>query len=234
MHDKRHERALTALLTHLAREDERAGGLPADLEGRVLAAFDTPDTPAAGAPQARARVMTQPARLGGLRLDRLPVWRAPRRRRVGGMMAAGAAAALVLLVATLPRQPDPPAGPEQRPAPAEGEPAAPAAAAGMVATPRASVPAAPARGRRTGRPAPVEERSTEVVSFVPLVPIAEEELSGSFSLVRVELPAAALIDLGVALERGRSAQPVQAEVLLGEDGLARAIRVTGHPSWRVQ
>jgi hypothetical protein len=225
MHDKRHERALTALLTHLAREDERAGGLPADLEGRVLAAFDTPDTPAAGAPQARARVMTQPARLGGLRLDRLPVWRAPRRRRVGGMMAAGAAAALVLLVATLPRQPDPPAGPEQRPAPAEGEPAAPAAAAGMVATPRASVPAAPA---------PVEERSTEVVSFVPLVPIAEEELSGSFSLVRVELPAAALIDLGVALERGRSAQPVQAEVLLGEDGLARAIRVTGHPSWRVQ
>jgi hypothetical protein len=48
----------------------------------------------------------------------------------------------------------------------------------------------------------------DIVSFVPLVPMTADELSGSFSIARVQI--------------GQT----QADVLLGEDGMARAIRVS--------
>ena len=56
----------------------------------------------------------------------------------------------------------------------------------------------------------------EVVSFVPIVPMTADELSGSFSIARVQIG-------------GRPA-----DVLLGEDGMARAIRVStdGSAPWR--
>jgi hypothetical protein len=52
----------------------------------------------------------------------------------------------------------------------------------------------------------------EIVSFVPLVPMTADELSGSFSIARVQI--------------GQT----EADVLLGEDGMARAIRVSTHES----
>jgi hypothetical protein len=43
-------------------------------------------------------------------------------------------------------------------------------------------------------------------------------------IVRIEVPAAELVKLGVPLTDTTLTQPVQADLLLGQDGLARAIR----------
>jgi hypothetical protein len=68
---------------------------------------------------------------------------------------------------------------------------------------------------------------------VPLLPFTEQELTGSFQIVRVHMPSASLGALRPPL-----AQPhdiVEADVLLGEDGRARAIRLNTNGSiypWR--
>jgi len=71
---------------------------------------------------------------------------------------------------------------------------------------------------------------------VPLVPMAVDELSGSFQIVRVQMPRAALRALAASVDAGRADDPVQADLLLGEDGMARAIRVSakGRVPWRSQ
>jgi hypothetical protein len=66
--------------------------------------------------------------------------------------------------------------------------------------------------------------------------MVEQELTGPFQLVRVQLSRAAFADFGVPFDVNRLADPVEADVLLGEDGVARAIRFTsdstsGYP-WR--
>jgi hypothetical protein len=43
-------------------------------------------------------------------------------------------------------------------------------------------------------------------------------------LVRIELPAGAALALGLPIDEDRLGGSVSAEVLVGEDGLARAIR----------
>ncbi len=63
--------------------------------------------------------------------------------------------------------------------------------------------------------APLPRLERDVLDFVPLVPMGEHELSGAFQIVRVQLA-------------GGADGPVQADVLLGEDGVARAIRVATH------
>jgi hypothetical protein len=60
--------------------------------------------------------------------------------------------------------------------------------------------------------------------FVPLMPITEQELTGSFQIVRVQMPRASLGRLRSPLERPD--ELVEADVLLGADGMARAIRVS--------
>jgi hypothetical protein len=71
------------------------------------------------------------------------------------------------------------------------------------------------------------------IEFVPLMPITDLELTGSFQIVRVQMPSASL---GVL--RPPLAQPneiIEADVLLGEDGRARAIRLNTNGSiypWR--
>lgn len=74
-----------------------------------------------------------------------------------------------------------------------------------------------------GASKPAEAES--VTEFIPLVadaPAAQPLESGQ--LVRVRLPRAALASLGLPLNAERSNEPVKADVLLGGDGLARAIR----------
>jgi hypothetical protein len=69
--------------------------------------------------------------------------------------------------------------------------------------------------------------------FLPLMPITEEELTGSFQIVRVQMPRSALGALRSPLEQPN--ELVEADVLLGEDGMARAIRVSTSGSvypWR--
>ena len=71
--------------------------------------------------------------------------------------------------------------------------------------------------------------------FVPLLPLTEQELTGSFQLVRVQMPRASLGTLRSPLERPD--ELVEADVLLGADGMARAIRVSTSGSvypWRTR
>jgi hypothetical protein len=66
----------------------------------------------------------------------------------------------------------------------------------------------------------------DIVSFLPLGPDVERELSGSFQLARVRVSRDVLADLGLLVDGHRGGEPVQADVVFGEDGLARAIRLT--------
>lgn len=82
---------------------------------------------------------------------------------------------------------------------------------------------------------PVDESflAQSPIEFVPLMPLSEHELAGSFQIVRVQMPRASLGALTSPFEH--PSEFVEADVLLGEDGMARAIRVStnesGYP-WR--
>jgi hypothetical protein len=60
--------------------------------------------------------------------------------------------------------------------------------------------------------------------FIPLTYGAGLSGTDGGHVVRVELPRTALAQFGLPVNAERSAEPVMADVLLGEDGLARAIR----------
>ena len=69
--------------------------------------------------------------------------------------------------------------------------------------------------------------------FVPLMPITAQELTGSFQIVRVQMPNASLGALRSPLEQPN--ELIEADVLLGEDGMARGIRLAASGSaypWR--
>lgn len=81
-----------------------------------------------------------------------------------------------------------------------------------------------ARIRRPQRAAAVERPGEVVTDFFPL-PYAEtlSPLEPGY-VVRVKLPRSALSSLGLSVNEERAAEPVRADVVLGQDGLARAIR----------
>jgi hypothetical protein len=60
--------------------------------------------------------------------------------------------------------------------------------------------------------------------FIPLTYGASLDGTDGGHVVRVELPRTAMAQFGLPVNAERSAEPVKADVLLGEDGLARAIR----------
>jgi hypothetical protein len=71
------------------------------------------------------------------------------------------------------------------------------------------------------------------IEFVPLLPMTDQELRGSFQIVRVQMPNASLGPLRSPLQSPNDL--VEADVLLGEDGRARAIRLNTNGSvypWR--
>jgi hypothetical protein len=76
--------------------------------------------------------------------------------------------------------------------------------------------------RRVVRPTPTTIEAP--APFYPLVAEGEMTPLESGRIVRAEVPAATLINLGVPLPETALTQPVQAELILGQDGLARAIR----------
>lgn len=70
-------------------------------------------------------------------------------------------------------------------------------------------------------PADAGEITTE---FIPLVQVGGFAQSEGTHLVRVELPRSALSSFGIPVNAEQSGGRVKADVLLGEDGTARAIR----------
>jgi hypothetical protein len=209
MADSHEEQLLNDLLRGIAREDARLDA--PDLESRVLAAVS----------QGEAR--------------RKPVttyW-----------VIAAALLAVVLVPAFFRTQPVPSSetvSPQAKAAdtttPEKSE--EPRTTVKRAITPRAvradrrqpTVTAQPARSESPVTQAPVAHSPDE---FLPLMPITAQELTGSFQIVRVQMPRASLGALRSPLEQPN--ELVEADVLLGEDGMARAIRVSAgssfHP-WR--
>ena len=60
--------------------------------------------------------------------------------------------------------------------------------------------------------------------FIPLPNAAQISPNEDVNIVRVELPRSAMIELGYEVSPDRASEPVEAEVVLGADGLARAVR----------
>jgi hypothetical protein len=66
---------------------------------------------------------------------------------------------------------------------------------------------------------------TDVVTqFFPLREGEDLNTLESLRLVRVELPGSALSEVGLPVDPETTNEPVKADVVLGQDGLARAIR----------
>jgi hypothetical protein len=71
----------------------------------------------------------------------------------------------------------------------------------------------------------IAEKANEVATrFYPLVEEGEMAPLESGVIVRVEAPASTLISFGLPVTAENINRPIQADLLLGQDGLARAIR----------
>ena len=90
----------------------------------------------------------------------------------------------------------------------------------------------PANSHRSAkRTKPVESvaatpiAETEVATdFMPIGYVSSASLQDGGSVVRVELPRSTIISMGFAVNMDRYGERVKADVLMGADGLARAIR----------
>lgn len=76
---------------------------------------------------------------------------------------------------------------------------------------------------------PIRPPLVEELPFYSLVTEGEMVPLESGRIVRIEVPPATLVNLGVPLTDTTLTQPVQADLLLGQDGLARAIRLLPYP-----
>lgn len=86
---------------------------------------------------------------------------------------------------------------------------------------RASAQPAPTRARR---PAAPRQSPGEVISdFIPLTYVADVAAVGGH-LIRIEVTPSTLASLGFPLPSASNKEWVKADVMLGDDGLARAIR----------
>ncbi len=131
------------------------------------------------------------------------------RRRGGRRVWPWAAVAAALVVAIfLWKSGHPPQAPAQLPPPAVTRTVIPVPAEPVVV-----------KLRRRSVPAPHREAVTD---FFPLIDVAPPFERGA--LVRVNLPAAALRTVGVPVAEDHLADRVQADVLVSEEGLPRAIR----------
>lgn len=94
------------------------------------------------------------------------------------------------------------------------------------ATPRVRAVNASIGGARDARARPSgEARAQEIATeFIPLMQGAPYQPADGSHLVRVELPRSALASFGLPVGAESPGGRVKADVLLGEDGIARAIR----------
>ena len=80
------------------------------------------------------------------------------------------------------------------------------------------------RTKRPPRTVDTGATSEIATDFIPLVQGDSLNLMESGHLVRVELPRSALVSFGLPMNMERADQRVKADVVVGNDGLARAIR----------
>ncbi|MGA2713206.1 MAG: hypothetical protein ABSG41_08860 [Bryobacteraceae bacterium] len=97
-----------------------------------------------------------------------------------------------------------------------------------IEIPKASEhPVRPAISKRVRKPTQVKEQTAQevVTDFFPLMDPAPP--FGRGEILRVELPATAMQAVGLPVGDDHLADRVQADVLVGEEGLPRAIRFVG-------
>ena len=71
----------------------------------------------------------------------------------------------------------------------------------------------------------LESRSSEVATdFLPLTFVEDSSAPQSGHVVRMKVPRSALIAFGVPMNMERAGELITADVVIGDDGLARAIR----------
>lgn len=92
------------------------------------------------------------------------------------------------------------------------------------ARPAAVYQNAAARSPRGARTAPAPRDEEIATDFIPLTQDARFAVSEGAQVVRVELPRSALQRFGLPMNVERAGGRVKADVLLGHDGVARAIR----------
>ncbi len=198
-------RELTAALGALAKADEREHA-PMRVEARLLSAF---------------RVHRKPAR--SFRQLKLAWW-----------MAAAAAVAMMVGAGLAWRR-------ASERARATAHRAVPAELAEVAASPPAApvVTAAPKENHGTQHPhlsqvskastPPAAEPVAQLAEFLPL-PFADDDGPlGTAEVVRIRLSESSLGVLGLPVNDEASRQPVTADVVIGEDGVARAIRFVSGP-----
>lgn len=137
---------------------------------------------------------------------------------VGIWAAAALAAAVALLFVGLGRRHTAP--PEVAAVQPNVEPEKPAQLTQSRQVP-AEVPIRRVRTTSRSRRRPAADR-TVVTDFFPLAYGAQLPSSGQ--IIRVKLPRSALLSFGVPVDAQALDQRVQADVLMGDDGLARAVR----------
>ena len=216
MADTNEEQLLTELLRRIAREDARLDAV--HLEARVMEAASAGDH----GPPGRLR-QGYGAQEGGPYLRIRGNCGRGGDCRHGAWIRADDAQRPERHRISVTRDPYEPCEPVRTPRPATYE-----AHANRHAppTPTTARPTRPTRPTNPTRPTLADE-------FVPLMPMTEQDLAGPFQLVRVQMPRASLGALRSPLEHPN--ELVEADVLLGEDGMARAIRVSASGSvypWR--
>lgn len=76
-------------------------------------------------------------------------------------------------------------------------------------------------------PVPAAVRAPRMERATPFLPMAGRELLAPIEyghVIRVRLPRATMASFGLPVNEARTGELVSADVLLGEDGLARAVR----------
>lgn len=243
------ERSLSVGLRALAAGMKTAG-TPAHVETALLAAFRArAASPAAEEESSEAAAAPNVVPMSG----HAPAWRWSWAKTVAvASMAAAASLALFALVRPYAPQGAPArrAMIEIPPGSPGGEPPAPAAArlsppAGVKAVvasqpeseavrdraprpayaPRVrAVPAGYGSNRAAPRPAPAANTQEVATEFIPLMQAGPYTQPEEGHLVRVELPRSALASFGLPVNAEAPGGRVKADVLMGQDGIARAIR----------
>lgn len=179
-------------------EEWGAAGAPEYVEARVLEAFR------------RGKHQAEESRPG--RLRRWLIW---------AMAAAASIAAMLVGFRTLA-----PPQPNEHPAMAIKAPSAPIPAVEVAhSQPSRPVPSLRKRAVRRPRPKPFSAENREIATgFFPLPHGDSLPAMEVAPVVRVRLPRTVLLSFGLPMNEDRAAEPVLADVVLGPEGTARAIR----------
>ena len=165
-----------------------------------------------------------PVELEGRLLAAFKRHRAARfRRRAAAAGLIAASIAILVFAARLVGDRDVAPAPRAASAPISEPVNAPAATAPEMAPRRWPEP----RMARTARRSRAAARQRDLEVATGFIPVAGGDMLGPLDrgyLVRVELPRTALRSFGLPMNEDRAAERVMADVLMGEDGLARAIR----------